>query len=142
MDIFFDVQGGASVPPAFVLTFDPEGMSLQCIGDMVSLSVQANLRRYSSFWSREPYLGFSPMLFEFHGVLYGKSLFQGNQGLGASLAPLLEFPLAILGDDSALLNLSFRCTRAYLERVEEQRAASPGAALQLGAAFWAAVSLI
>ena len=142
MDIFFDVQGGSSMSPAFVLTFDPEGMSLQCIGDMVSLSIQANLRRHPSFWSREPFSGFSPVLFEFHGVMYGKSLFQGNQGLGASLAPLPDFPLAIADDNSALLNLSFHCTRAYLERVEEQRATTPRSALQLGAAFWTVMNLV
>jgi hypothetical protein len=142
MDIWFDAQGGSSAPPAFVLTFDPEGMSLQCIGDMVSLSVQAHLRRQPSFWGKEPFLGFSPVLVVFHGVLYGKPFFQGNQGLGASLAPLPEFPLAILNDESALLNLSFHCTRAYLERVEEQRATNPGMALQLGAAFWAVMSVV
>jgi len=127
--------------PAFVLTLDPEGMSLQCIGDMVSLSVQANMRRHPSFWNRE-FSGFSPVLFEFHGVMYGKSLFQGNQGLGASLAPLPDFPLAISDDNSALLNVSFHCTRAYLECVEEQRATTPRSSLQLGAAFWTVMSLV
>ncbi len=142
MDILFDVQGEYSMPPAIVLTFDPESMSLQCIGDMASLSVQANLRRHLSFWSREPFSGLSPVLSEFHGVLYGKSFFLGNQGLGASLAPLPEFPLATLGDDSTLLNLSFHCTRAYLECVEEQRATTPSSVLQLGTAFWAVMSLV
>lgn len=81
MDIFFDVQGGSPMPPAFVLTFDPEDMSLQRIGDMVSLSMQAHMRRQPSFWNREPFSGFAPVLFEFHGLMYGTSLFQGNQDL-------------------------------------------------------------
>jgi hypothetical protein len=142
MDIFFDVQGRYSTPPAFVLTFDPESMSLQCIGDMASFSVQANLGRYPSFWSREPYAGLSSVLSDFHGVLYGKSFFQGNQGLGASLALLPEFPLAMQGDSGTSLNLSFHCTRSYLERVEEQRATNSGSVLQLDVAFWAVMSLV
>jgi hypothetical protein len=50
MDILFDAQGSVSRPPVFSLAFDPEAMSLQCIGDMASFTVQANMKRLSESW--------------------------------------------------------------------------------------------
>jgi hypothetical protein len=37
MDMYFDAQLHSVVPPAFTLTFEPEAISLQCIGDVASL---------------------------------------------------------------------------------------------------------
>ncbi len=44
MDILFDAQLESSVePPVFSLMFDPEAMSLHCIGDMTTIMVQAHV---------------------------------------------------------------------------------------------------
>src|SRR5437879_5624597 len=113
MDIFFDVQGGHSGPPAFTLRFDPEAMSLQCIGDMATIMVQAYLERRPNFWNSVEYLELYPVLPSLHGILYSPSLFQGNQGIGAALVASESFPLELPDDNSQLLNLSFHCSRSY-----------------------------
>ena len=82
------------------------------------------------------------MLFTLHGVLYGSSLFQGNQGIAASLAPSDTFPLTFTNEYSEFLNLAFHCSRSYLQRIEEQRASNPESNLTLGISFWAAMSLV
>ena len=141
MDILFDIQGSVSRPPVFSLTFDPEAMSLQCIGDMASFTVQTNMKRLSEGWSglnKSCY----PVLFSLHGILYGSSLFRGDQGIGAFLVPIEEFPLKFPNENSQLINLSFHCSRLYLQRVEEQRASNPSSNLNLGVSFWATTSLV
>lgn len=82
MDIFFDVEGGHFGPPAFTLRFDPEAMSLQSIGDMTTITVQAFMERYSSYWHSPRFqnTNVNPVLLSFHGILYTQSLFQSNQG--------------------------------------------------------------
>ena len=141
MDIFFDVQVSVSRPPVFSLSFDPETMSLQCIGDMASFTVQANMKRLSEGW---PGLNKScyPVLFSLSGILYGSSLFRGEQGIGASLASIEEFPLTFPTENSQLIHLSFRCSRLYLQLVEEQRASNPSSNLNLSISFWATTSLV
>jgi len=141
MDILFELASSAE-PPAFSLTLDPEAVSLHCIGDMAALMVQARMVRQTAFWNRSQFQGLSLVLFTFHGVLYGSSLNQGNQGIGVSLALIESFPLAFPDDNSQLLNLSFHCSRSYLQRIEEQRASNPGSNLTLGFSFWTAMSLM
>src|SRR5260370_23826291 len=126
MEILFDAQlPSSSEPPAFSLTFEPEYMSLQCIGDMGTIMVQAHMERKFTFWNKQQFRGLYPLLSPLYGILYGSSLFQGNQGIGASLAPMENFPLAFPDENNQLLNLSFHCSRAYLQCVEEQRTANP-----------------
>ena len=141
MDIFFDTQG-TSGPPVFSLTFDPEAMSLQCIADMASVSVQAYMERKTSFWNRPQFQSFYPVLFRLHGILYGSSLYQGNQGIGATLFISENFPLAFSQEHPQLLNLSFHCSQAYLQIIEEQRATNPSSLLTLGISLWATTSLV
>lgn len=143
MDILFDAQlASSAVPPAFSLTFEPETMSLQCIGDMAAIMVSAQMERLPNFWKVQQFQGVYPVLLTLHGILYGSSLFQGNQGIGASLVPMENFPLAFPDENSQLLNLSFHCSRSYLQRIEEQRASNPGSNLALGVSFWTAMSLV
>src|SRR5215469_3302319 len=143
MDILFDAQlPSGAVPPAFVLTFDPEAMSLQCIGDMATISVQAFMTRRHPFWSRQQFRGLYPVLYALHGILYGSSLFQGNHGIGASLVSTESFPLAFPDENTQLLNLAFHCSRSYLQRIEDDRASNPGSILNLGIAFWTAMGLV
>lgn len=141
MDILFDAQLGSSAdPPAFSLTFDPETMSLYSIGDMAAIMVQAQMARRSAFWNRRSFQGLYPILSTLHGILYGSSLFQGNQGIAASLAPSDTFPLTFTNENSEILNLSFHCSRSYLQRIEEQRASNSN--LTLGISVWTAMSLV
>jgi hypothetical protein len=141
MDIFFDFVGGISVPPPFVLKFEPEHMSLQSIGDLATITVQAYIERRSSYWNdpRFQKANTIPVLLALHGILYTQSLFQGNQGIGASLVSNESFPLAFPDENSQLVNLSFHCSRSYIQRVEEQRGTESN--LALSSAFWAIMCL-
>ncbi len=142
MEILFDAQlPTAAEPPAFSLTFEPEHMALQCIADMAAIRVQAQMKRESAFWNRPQFRDLYPLLFPLYGILYGSSSFPGNQGIAASLVPMENFPLAFPDENSQLLNLSFHCSRAYLQYIEEQRASNPRAPLTLGVSFWTAMSL-
>lgn len=138
MDILFDIQGEVSGSPVFTLTFNPEAMTLHCIGDMAAIMVSAWIRR-SAFWNRQQ---FYPVLFELYGILYGPLLFRGNQGIGASLSPIEEFPLTFSDENSQLINLSFHCSRLYLQCIEEKRASNPDSNLTLGISFWTTMSLV
>ncbi len=142
MDILFDAQLGPSDPPAFTLTFDPEAMSLHCIGDMASFYIQAYITRGHAFWSKQQFRGLSPVLSTLHGILYGSSLFQGDRGIGALFAPGDSFPLVFPDENGRHLNLVFHCSRSYLQCVEEQRASNPGSNLTLGYSFWTAMSVV
>lgn len=143
MDIFFDVQGELSGPPAFILRFEPEYMSLHCIGDMATIMVQAYIERRSSYWnsSRFQNMNVNPVLLSLHGILYHQLLFQGNQGIGASLVPSESFPLAFPNENTQLVNLSFHCSLAYIQLIEEQRASNPSSTLTLNISFWTTMSL-
>ncbi len=144
MEIFFeaqfvnarlDIQTESS---AFALTFDPEAMSLLCIGDMAVFMVQAQMSRSFRFWNKPQFSSYYPAILSLHGVLNGP----GNQAIGASLAPTESFPLIFYNDNSQLLNLSFHCSRSYLHYIEEQRTSTPNADLFLNAFFWATMSLV
>lgn len=142
MEILFDAQLPSPGPPAFSLTFDPEAMSLQCIGNMAAIMVQAQMERKPTFWNRQQFWGLHPLLFPLHGILYGSSLFRGNQGIGASLVSMENFPLAFPDENSQLLNLSFHCSRSYLQHIEEQRASNPRSNLTLNVSLWTTMSLV
>jgi hypothetical protein len=139
MDILLDAQlESPAVPPAFYLTLDPEAMSLQCIGDMAAITVQAFMTRRPAFWNKPRFQGLDPVLFALQGVLYGTS----NQAIGATLVPGDTFPLEFPDENYQLLNLAFHCSRSYLQLVEEQRASTPTANLTLGFSFWTAMNLV
>src|SRR6266567_7906299 len=143
MDILFEAQlPSMNVPPAFSLTFEPEAMSLQSIGDMATITVQAYMTRRHSFWNRKEFHGLYPVLYALHGILYTSSLFQGNHGIGASLVCTESFPLAFPNENSQLLNLAFHCSRFYLQRIEDDRASNPSSNLNLGYSFWTAMGLV
>jgi hypothetical protein len=137
MEIFFDAQLRSPEPPAFILTLEPEAISHQGIADMVALSVQAPMRRNPDFWGQSSYQDFRPILSDLHGILY-----VGNPGIGASLPPSDNFPLPFINTNSQLLNLSFHCSRSYLQYIEEQRSSNPGSNLTLSFYFWALMSLV
>lgn len=81
------------------------------------------------------------MLFTLHGLLYGSTL-QGSQGIGASLISSECFPLSLSDENSQLLNLSFYCSRFYLQCIDEQRATIPNSNLSLSYSFWTAMNLV
>jgi hypothetical protein len=137
MEIFFGAQLSSPEPPAFILTLEPEAISLQGIADMVSLSAQAPMRRNSDFWGQPSYQDFRPILSDLHGILY-----VGNPGIGASLPPSDNFPLPFINTNSQLLNLAFHCSRSYLQYIEEQRSSNPGSYLTLSFYFWALMSMV
>jgi hypothetical protein len=144
MDILFDAQfvnaklDVSIEQAAFSLTFDPEAMSLLCIGDMAAITVQAQMTRSSRLWNKSQFQNFYPVVLALHGILYG----QGNQALGASLVPMENFPLSFYNENSQWLNLSFHCSRSYLQRIEEQRSSKPNSDLTVGVFLWAAMSLV
>src|SRR5437899_12106661 len=121
MNINFDVEGGASRTRAFTLSFGPESMSLQCIADAVTITVQAYLEPNHRHWRDPQIQDTRPILLSLNGIVYGSTLFQGSQGIGAPLAPIETFPLEFTDDKSRLVNLSFHCSRAYIQMMEEQR---------------------
>jgi hypothetical protein len=141
MDIFFDIEGGPSAPPAFILSLDPEAMSLQCVGDMVTISVQAHIEPNHRYWKNSQIQNIKPVLLSLHGIVYNSLLFQGSQGIGASLASIETFPLVFFNENGHLLNLSFHCSRSYIQLIEEQRASNPGTIVTLGIFFWATMYL-
>jgi len=138
-EILFDVLAQQSMSPAFSLAFNPEAMSLQSTGDRVNISMQAYMTRRSQFWGKSPYQGFNPVILDFHGTLFP---YQGNQGIVASLAPLDNLPLAFSNENSQYLNLSFHCSRSYIQFIEEQRSTNPSSNLALSVSFWATVFLV
>src|SRR5579859_8202403 len=141
MEILLDAQLSSSEPPAFSLTFDPEAMTIYCIGGMAAITVQANISRGIAFWKKKQFRGLSPVLHTLNGLLYGSTL-QGSQGIGASLISSEDFPLSLPYENDQLLNLSFRCSRFYIQRLEEERAKNPSSNLSLSFSFWTAMNLV
>ena len=141
MDIFFDVEGGPSASPAFILALNPEAMSLQCVGDTVTISVQADMEPNHRYWKSLQIQDIKPALLSLHGIVYNSLLFQGSQGIGAILAPSENFPLVFTNENSQLLNLSFHCSRSYIQLIEEQRAFNSGTIVTLGIFFWMTMCL-
>ena len=142
MDIFLDAQTGANESPAFSLSFEPEALMLQSVGDMVSFNVQSAMLRGYAFWSKEERQNFVPTVLTLHGLLYSPTLYQGNQGLGASLVASESFPLAFPSESSQLVSLSFHCSRSYLQIVEEKRSANPGPTVSLSLSLWSSMVLL
>jgi hypothetical protein len=142
MEVFLDAQLSSSAePPAFSLTFDPEAMTIYCIGDMAAITVQGCITRGVAFWNKKQFRGLSPLLHTLNGLLYGSTL-QGSQGIGASLISSDIFPLSMPNENNQLLNLSFRCSRFYIQRLEEERAKNPSSNLSLSYTFWTAMNLV
>jgi len=149
MDILFDARyndlyGSVSQTPLFSISFDPEAMALQCIGDMAVFTVQAFLKRDETTWSRPPFKDSYPIILALHGLLYGQAFYRGNQGIGAHLVLAENFPLSLRNGQSQLLNLAFHCSRSYLQCIEEQRAenqsANPQSPFTLGISFRGTIS--
>lgn len=142
MEILLDAQlSTGSEPPAFSLTFDPEHMTIYCIGDMAAITVQGYLTRGVAFWNKKQFRGLSPVVHTLNGLLYGSTL-QGDQGIGASLISSEVFPLSLPDENNQLLNLSFRCSRFYIQRLEEERAKNPSSNLSLSYTFWSAMNFV
>lgn len=120
------------------LSLESEALALHCIGDMVAITAQAQIKHVSRYWRN--YKGLLPQILSFHGIIYGSQMFRGDQGVGASLAALDNLPLAFYHDYGQLLNLAFHCSRSYLQCVEEQRTA--GSIVSLGISLWGTANLI
>jgi hypothetical protein len=138
MDIYFDVEGGQSRTHPFTLSFDPEAISLHSVADRVVISVQAQMEPNHRHWRDPQIMDIKPVLLSLNGVVYNPQLFQGSQGIGASLAPIETFPLEFTDDKIRLVNLSFHCSRSYIQLLEEQRTpnASPSSVVSLGIYLW------
>ena len=142
MDIFLDAQTGVNESPAFSLSFEPEALMLQSVGDMVSFNVQSAMLRGSAFWSKAERQNFVPIVLALHGLLYSPTLFQGNQGWERHWLPRRVFHSRFQAIAVSSYLLSFHCTRSYLKNVEEQRSANPGPTVSLSLSLWSTVVLL
>jgi hypothetical protein len=117
MEMFIDTESGK--PPAFSLTFEPEGISFSCHGDIVCIGFQACIQCCSHFW-RNISPSLPPIIPTLHGLLCCPSDGHNNRGVGAGLVPSDELPIKFPkkdfpDDHKELLNLTFHCPSSYIQ---------------------------